>query len=279
MSAGQTDLRRAVLSIAGSDPSGGAGIQADLKTFAAIGVYGAAAITCLTAQNTLGVSSFLAVDPDFLKAQIRLVLDDLPVSHVKTGMIGTAAVAKAVGETLADFSGEIICDPVIRASDGADLLANADLATWQNEIVARATVLTPNLPELGVLTGIEPQSAGEAVAAAGGLFARLPKLRAIILTGGHLDEQSDAVSDFLLLRGSEGWDMHEAGHQRIQTRNTHGTGCTFASAFAAFHLLTGDYRTAFRQTVDFMDILLRKSAQITMGKGKGPLLHHLYRKK
>jgi hydroxymethylpyrimidine/phosphomethylpyrimidine kinase len=270
---------RAVLSIAGSDPSGGAGIQADLKTFTAIGVYGGAAITCLTAQNSLGVDSCLPVAPEFVKKQIKLVLADLPVSHIKTGMLGSDEIAGAMAEALRDFSGEIICDPVLTASDGHDLFQKTGENAGLQSLLNRATVLTPNLPELTSLTGQKLETPEEAVVAATALLARYPKLRGVVLTGGHIQEQAGEVEDFLILRQASGPEILSSRHARIATKNTHGTGCTFASAFAAYHLLLGNYQEAFFKTAAFMDTVLRQSAPLALGKGKGPLAHHLFRNK
>ncbi|MBU4118269.1 MAG: bifunctional hydroxymethylpyrimidine kinase/phosphomethylpyrimidine kinase [Proteobacteria bacterium] len=270
---------QAILSIAGSDPSGGAGIQADLKTFTAIGVYGGAAITCLTAQNSLGVSSCLPVAPEFVKKQIELVLADLPVSHIKTGMLGTDEIAETMAEALHNFSGEIICDPVFTASDGHDLFRKTKRNPGLHGLLNTATVLTPNLPELVTLTGQKLETVHEAVEAAFALLARYPKLRAIALTGGHIREQADAVEDSLILRQESGRQILTAKHARIITRNTHGTGCTFASAFAAYHLLSGNYPDAFFKASAFMDTVLKQSANLSLGSGKGPLAHHLFRDK
>ncbi|MFH1019895.1 MAG: bifunctional hydroxymethylpyrimidine kinase/phosphomethylpyrimidine kinase [Pseudomonadota bacterium] len=268
---------RAILSIAGSDPSGGAGIQADLKTFTAIGVYGGAAITCLTAQNSLGVASCLPITPEFVKKQIHLVMDDLPVSHIKTGMLGTDEIAGAMAETLHDFSGEIICDPVLTASDGHELLQKTKNHTGLQALFNVATVLTPNLPELATLTNKNLETPQQAVEAATALLARYPKLRAIVLTGGHIREQADEVEDFLILKQKSGPKILSAKHARLTTRNTHGTGCTFASAFGAYHLLHGNDQDAFFKAVAFMDTVLRQSAGLALGSGKGPLAHHLFR--
>lgn len=268
---------QAILSIAGSDPSGGAGVQADLKTFTAIGVYGGAAITCLTAQNSLGVASCLPVATDFVRKQITLVLDDLPVSHVKTGMLGTDEIAGVMAEALRDFSGEIICDPVLTASDGHELFRKTENNPGLHALLTTATVLTPNLPELAALTGQKLVTAHEAMEAAFAVSARYPKLRAIALTGGHIQEQADMVEDFLILPQESGRKILTAKHARIITRNTHGTGCTFASAFGAYHLLIGNYQEAFFKAATFMDTVLRQSASLALGRGKGPLSHHLFR--
>jgi len=270
---------QAILSIAGSDPSGGAGIQADLKTFTAIGVYGGAAITCLTAQNSLGVSSCLPVAPEFVKKQIQLVLADLPVSHIKTGMLGTDEIAGSMAETLHDFSGEIICDPVLTASDGHELFQKTKSNTGLQALLHTATVLTPNLPELAILADQNLTTPQEALEAAAALLTRYPKLRAIVLTGGHIREQAEEVEDFLILRHTSSPKILTAKHARIATQNTHGTGCTFASAFGAYHLLHGNDQDAFFKAVAFMDTILRQSASLALGKGKGPLAHHLFRGK
>ena len=270
---------RAILSIAGSDPSGGAGIQADLKTFTAIGVYGGAAITCLTAQNSFGVSSDLPIAPAFVKNQIQLVLAALPVSHIKTGMLGTDEIAGAIAEALHDFSGEIICDPVFMASDGHELFQKTARNTGLQALLNVATILTPNLPELALLTKRSLETPQEAVEAATALLACYPKLRAIALTGGHIQEQADEVEDFLILRQGSGQEISTAKHARIATKNTHGTGCTFASAFGAYHLLHGNDQDAFFKAVAFIDTVLRQSANLTLGRGKGPLAHHLFQGK
>ena len=269
-----------VLSIAGSDPSGGAGIQADLKTFTALGVYGAAAITCLTAQNSKGVTSYRPVAADFVRQQIALVLEDLPVSHIKTGMVGTAAVAAAINKALATFDGEVICDPVLAASSGLPLLNPAALAAFCRQVIGRATVLTPNVPELRILTALPCQSRAELITAATRLFERFGTLRVLIVKGGHLAETQPTVTDYLLRRqgASPRPDLLSLSHRRLVTANLHGTGCTFASAFAAFHLLTGDDEQAFRQSVAFMDKLIRLSAAPRSSRtatGSGPLAHHL----
>ena len=275
----QQHTARAILTIAGSDPSGGAGIQADLKTFTAIGVYGGAAITCLTAQNSLGVDSYLPVAPEFVAKQIELVLADLPVSHIKTGMLGTDEIAGAMAEALHGFPGEVICYPVLTASDGHNLFRGTTENTGLHALFNIATVLTPTLPELARLTQHNLETAREALAAAASLLARYPKLRAIALTGGHIQEQAAEVEDFLILRQESGPRILTTKHARITTKNTHGTGCTFASAFAAYHLLHGNDQDAFFKAVAFMDSVLRQSADLALGKGKGPLAHHLFRDK
>lgn len=272
-----TEQEPAILSIAGSDPSGGAGIQADIKTFSAIGVFGCAAITCLTAQNTKGVVSCQPVEPNFVRRQIELVLEDLRVTHIKIGMVGAGAVAAAINAALTGFEGEVICDPILAATGGQALFNQKEIADLLEHIIDRATVITPNLPELKTLTGHSCRRSEEALTAARTLFSKFTKLRTIIIKGGHLDETSGIVTDYLMQRVDRSDEplIKSVQHPRIATVNTHGTGCTFASAFAAFHLLTGDDEPAFRKTVGFMDQLLGRSSKLKMGHGHGPLFHHL----
>jgi hydroxymethylpyrimidine/phosphomethylpyrimidine kinase len=268
---------KVILTVAGSDPSGGAGIQADLKTFAVLGVYGAAAITCLTAQNTRGVASVLPVDPLMVARQIELVLTDLPVTHVKIGMVGTSDIAKAIGTALSGFAGEVVYDPVLKATAGNPLLEPTAVTTIKEQVISRATVLTPNLPELQALTGLPCTHQEEIIAAGRRLFANFPNLRAIIIKGGHGPLSNDRVTDYLLLpAGSGDHDWFQTDHPWLNTSNSHGTGCTFASGFAAFHLLTGSYPQAFSCAATFLEQLLTISADSHLGHGTGPLLHHLF---
>lgn len=267
------------LSIAGSDPSGGAGAQADLKTFARLQVYGCAAITALTVQNTLGVQACHPVAPEIVLAQIRAVLEDLPVSHVKIGMVGSRANLEAIGEALALFTGEIIYDPVIRSSSGQNLLADQEGAICGSRLAEKITVITPNHQELQSLTGQECPSTEAALNAAATLFPLFPALRAAVLKGGHLDEELELVTDHLLLAPHEAIPRplyKSATHRRLRmTKNTHGTGCTFASAFTAYHLRSNSYEQAFRQSVSFIDRLLTVSQPFDAGGGTGGLMHHL----
>ncbi|MDH3392652.1 MAG: bifunctional hydroxymethylpyrimidine kinase/phosphomethylpyrimidine kinase [Desulfobulbaceae bacterium] len=266
-----------VLSIAGSDPSGGAGIQADLKTFTVIGVYGGAVITSLTVQNTMGVRGITVIAPELVKEQITEVLADLDVSHVKIGMVGSEATAIAIEQALENFQGEVIYDPVTQATSGNALAQKGASAALVNHLASRATVLTPNIPEMTLLIGhpVDQQPDTEAATI---LFDRFPRLKALILTGGHGPESTDTVTDHLFLRPTNNAPptRHSQSHPRITTSNSHGTGCTFASAFAAYHQQSSDYLKAFEQTVSFMEEIIRRSVPYQTGKGNGPLLHHLH---
>ena len=271
--------RKTVLTIAGSDPSGGAGIQADLKTFTMLGVYGGAAITSLTVQNTSGVRYFKPVAADLVRDQILAVLTDLPVSHIKIGMVGTLEIAGVISAILADFSGEIIYDPVLVASTGDNLHQKYALTETLNLLLNQATVITPNLAELEVICSQNCPNQFIALAAAQSLFKRFERLNAIVVKGGHLEPQSPIIFDHLLYRSSKNGAIQtrSVSHPRQTTNNLHGTGCTFSSAFTALHLHFGNYEKAFEHSCRFMDDLIRLSTQLSLGHGTGPLGHPLYK--
>ncbi|MDO5678669.1 MAG: bifunctional hydroxymethylpyrimidine kinase/phosphomethylpyrimidine kinase, partial [Propionibacteriaceae bacterium] len=216
------------LSIAGSDPSGGAGIQADLKTFAALGVYGTAALAGLTVQNTQGVRAAMPVDPAFVRDQIIAVIDDLPVAATKLGMLSNAAVASAVADLLEDRRddfGVVVLDPVMVATSGDKLLDDDAIDIMRHRLMPLADVITPNLPEASVLLDVaHATDDNDLIAQAKALVAA--GARAALVKGGHLSDgdMTDAyatASNIAILTGP-----------RIDTRNTHGTGCTLSSAIA-----------------------------------------------
>lgn len=266
-----------VLSIAGSDPSGGAGIQADIKTLTALGVYCGAAITCLTVQNTSGVFAVQPVSPELVKQQITYVLEDLLVSHIKIGILGSAAVAESVCDALAHYSGEIIYDPVLISSSGQNLIEEEGYSAIRQILLPICTVITPNLPEFSMLAEQACPSRDLLYQGAEKLLRQNEKLRAILVTGGHFEPGRNLITDLLLKRSDKTFqvDCQKFSHERITTRNTHGTGCTFSAAFTAFHLHTGDDLAAFRKATMYMDNLVRKSAMAKIGHGNGPLLHYL----
>jgi hydroxymethylpyrimidine/phosphomethylpyrimidine kinase len=257
-----------ILSIAGSDPSGGAGIQADLKAFAAQGAYGMAALTALTAQNTLGVSGVHMVPPEFVAAQIAAVLADVRTDAIKIGMIGTAAVAEAVADALADYEGPILLDPVMVAKGGARLLAAEAVAAVRARLLPIAAVVTPNLAEAADLLDEGPiedragmERAAEALVAAGA--------RAVLLKGGHLT--GGESPDLLLEAGRAVW--LEA--PRLATRNSHGTGCTLAAALAA-RLGHGErLEEAARGAKAYLAAALAAADALEVGGGHGPV-HHFH---
>lgn len=272
------------LTIAGSDPSGGAGIQADLKTFTSIGVYGAAVITSLTVQNTRGVTECFSVDPDLVRNQIFSVLDDLYVTHIKIGMTGSVDVTEAIADVLADFPGEIIYDPVRISSSGANLLKGNNSSTSWKKLISIATVLTPNSDELKLISSTQFRTKEEALHAAKELFDLFPRLRILCLTGGHFPDEN-MITDYMIVRSHQTdgdttkTSVISSNHRRIITKNLHGTGCTFASAFAAYHLLTHDDTQAFSSTSAFMRNIIETSATALIGHGTGPLMHHKWKNK
>jgi len=261
-----------VLTIAGSDPTGGAGIQADLKTMTVIGVYGAAAITCITVQNSRGVSESVPLDPGLVVRQVEAVLADHKVTHIKIGMIGTIEIAAALGSLLDNFQGEVIYDPVLASTTGQPLLSGDRLTELHSHLISKVTVLTPNTDELARLCQQKPATPEEAVQCATLLLARHRHLRAVIVKGGHLEQGSAVIHDYLLARNRE---VVTSKRPRINSVNLHGTGCTYASAFAAYHCLRQDYNTAFLRTATFMDKLIRKSstANFIQSGNNGPLFH------
>lgn len=263
-----------VLTVAGSDPTGGAGIQADLKTMTAIGVYGAAAITCITVQNSRGVTESVPLDLGLVARQVQAVLADHHVTHIKIGMIGTIEIAAALGEVLTDYSGEVIYDPVLASTTGQSLLSCENLTELHNRLINRVTVLTPNGDELARLCRQTIATAEDAIQCAALLLARHNHLRAVIVKGGHLEPGSAEIHDYLILQNRE---VIACKRPRVNSANLHGTGCTYASAFAAYHCLEQDYQKAFFLTSAFMDKIIVRSSTITLvtSAGNGPLVHYL----
>lgn len=217
-----------VLSIAGSDPSGGAGLQADLRTFAALGVYGCAAPAALTAQNARGVRDVMTVPAEFLRWQLDAVFDGARVDAVKIGMLGNAANVEVVAEVLAARNPRVIVlDPVLRSTSGARLLEEGALDALRRRLVPLAMVITPNAPEAGALLGrAAPRTVAESREAAEALVAL--GARAALVTGGHLDDPNEAV-DVL----HDGGGLHEFRLPRVSGGGAHGTGCVLSSALAA----------------------------------------------
>lgn len=213
------------LTIAGSDPSGGAGIQADLKTFHQHGVYGAAVVTLLTVQNTRGVTAVEVMRPELVRDQIVAVVDDVPPRAAKTGALGSAAVVRAVAELAARFAFPLVVDPVMISKHGAPLLDDDAARALREELLPRATLITPNAPEASALSGIDVRNR-ESARQAAHVIAQLGA-RAVLVKGGHL--AGEQAIDVLLVDG----EVHELSASRVETRHTHGTGCTYAAAITA----------------------------------------------
>jgi hydroxymethylpyrimidine/phosphomethylpyrimidine kinase len=256
-------MKRA-LTIAGSDSGGGAGIQADLKTFAAHGVFGMTAITAITAQNTLGVSAVHTVPADIVVAQIEAVVSDIGVDAIKTGMLATAAIVEAVAAAIVDLDlPRVVIDPVMVAKGGARLLDADAIEAMKTELFRRAMVITPNAAEAEALTGLEVRTLAQAHAAARALRALGPA--AVLVKGGHLPGE-EAVD--VLFDGSSAIELRAP---RIRTTSTHGTGCTFASAIAANLALGAALPEAARRAKDYLTEAIRRAEPL--GGGHGPVNH------
>ncbi|WP_111642984.1 bifunctional hydroxymethylpyrimidine kinase/phosphomethylpyrimidine kinase [Marinimicrobium alkaliphilum] len=257
------------LTIAGSDSSGGAGIQADLKTFSALGVYGCSAITCLTAQNTRGVQEVLPVNADFIQAQVRSVMTDLKVGAIKTGMLGTAEIILAVVEALKPYGAiPLVVDPVMVATSGDRLLADDAIDTLIAQLLPRATLVTPNLPEAATLLG-EPVATSRAAIEHQARALLDLGARAVLMKGGHGD--SAEATDVLVSRD----DQRVYSAPRIATRHTHGTGCTLASAIAAGLAQGLALADAVGQAKDYLHGAISHADELAVGEGAGPV-HHFY---
>ncbi|MBU1417079.1 MAG: bifunctional hydroxymethylpyrimidine kinase/phosphomethylpyrimidine kinase [Proteobacteria bacterium] len=266
-------VTQTVLSIAGSDPSGGAGIQADLKTMTSIGVYGAAAVTCLTVQNSHGVQEIHPLPPALIHDQVKAVLDDYYVTHIKIGMTGTMGIIRTLGKLLGSFSGEVIYDPVLASTTGESLLQKEGLPALKKYLLNQITIVTPNIGELEQLTDTTISSTREALASAELLLKAFSGLQAVVIKGGHLESRSTTIQDFLVQRDGI---LHASKRQRQKSGNLHGTGCTYASALASYLCLGQDTVTAFRMSGDYMDRIIRVGIQNCMVKSgnNGPLCHH-----
>lgn len=256
-----------VLSIAGSDSGGGAGIQADLKTFSALGCFGMTAITALTAQNTCGVRSIHGVPPPMLRDQIDAVMEDMGADAVKIGMLHSPEIVRTVAQAI-DRHGlrNVVFDPVMVATSGSVLIDNAAIEVLVRELFPRAAVITPNLDEAALLVGHALTCAHDMEQAALSLLAK--GARAVVLKGGHLP--GDTVIDLLVTAAGEKTWMEAP---RIDSPNTHGTGCTLSSAMAAYLALGASLSEAVSQARSYVREALQHGAQVRTGKGSGPLNH------
>jgi hydroxymethylpyrimidine/phosphomethylpyrimidine kinase len=251
------------LTIAGSDPSGGAGLQADLKTFHQFGVYGEAVVTLITVQNTLRVSRVECLPADLVIEQIRAVLEDVRPQAAKTGALGNRAIVEAVAEAAAEFDFPLVVDPVLISKHGAPLLAEDARAALIERLIPRAALLTPNLHEAAALAGFpvrgpdQMRRAAEAIAKLGA--------RAVLVKGGHLET---GATDVLLADGR----FYEFPAPRIATRHTHGTGCTYSAAIAACLARGLGLPDAVRAAKAFITEAIRTNPGL--GGGAGPVNHH-----
>jgi hydroxymethylpyrimidine/phosphomethylpyrimidine kinase len=264
------------LTIAGIDPSGGAGIYADLKAFSALGVYGCGVVAALTAQNTREVTGIHGVPPAFVRLQLDTLFADVRIDTAKIGMLGTSAIAIAVAEGLAGplaagRPAHVVVDPVMVSKSGDALLDREATATLVEAILPLATVLTPNLPEAGVLLDARPPETLREMHRAAERLRRLlreDRQRWVLLKGGHLPgDPIDLLHD--------GDRMIELPASRVETRNTHGTGCTLSAAIAALLPRAGDVPEAVREAKRWLTEAIRRSGELTVGEGHGPV-HHFH---
>lgn len=248
------------LTIAGSDSGGGAGIQADLKTFSALGVFGMTAITALTAQNTTGVYGVVELDPSFVARQIDVVVDDIGVDAVKTGMLANAAIVEAVAERVQAHKLErLVVDPVMVSKSGSPLLQPSAVDAVKSRLLPLALVVTPNLHEAAALSGFGVADAATMEAAARAVHALGP--RYVVVKGGHLEgDPCDLLYD--------GHSFHRLRGERFDTPHTHGTGCVFASAIAANLAKGADVPEAVSAAKQFITIAIRHG--LALGHGHGP---------
>ena len=260
----------AVLTIAGSDSSGGAGIQADLKTFAALGVYGASAITALTAQNTRGVTGIHLVPAAFLRAQIDAVFGDLDIGAMKIGMVAELASIEAIVEALKRWSPKhVVLDPVMVATSGDRLLAADAVDALRTKLIPLASIITPNLPEAAALADEQVASGTAAIERQGHKLLALG-CGAVLIKGGH-GEGSESID--YLIRDSGTIALPAT---RISTKNTHGTGCSLSSAIAAELAKGKELETAVRNAKAFVSAAIANADRFSVGHGHGPI-HHFHR--
>ena len=255
--------QRVALTIAGSDPSGGAGIQADLKTFHQFGVFGEAVITLLTVQNTVGVSRVECMPPDLVTDQIRDVISDIPPAAAKTGALGNREIIEAVAELAQDFRFPLVVDPVLVSKHGAALLVSDAIEILKARLLPYAFLVTPNLEEAAMLAGMDVRDVASMRAAARRISELGPQ--AVVVKGGHL--AGDAVDVFL----SKG-EWIEFAAPRIETRHTHGTGCTYSAAITASLAAGDELPAAIHRAKQYITEAIRTNPGL--GSGSGPVNHH-----
>ncbi len=258
------------LTIAGSDPSAGAGIQADLKTFSALGVYGATVITALTAQNTMGVSAVHVPPADFFRAQLTSVLNDLNVQAIKIGMLANESIIHTVAEVLEQiYTGPVILDPVMVATSGDRLLQPEAEKALKEVLLPKSDLLTPNLAEASCLLDKKTAESNlEAQRQLDELLELGPA--AVLLKGGH--SKGEYAIDYLKQKGQE---VIELSTKRINTRNTHGTGCTLSAAICAYLVKGDDLEKAVRNAKSYLTNALQNADAFSIGTGAGPV-HHFH---
>ncbi len=257
-----------ILSIAGSDSGGGAGIQGDIKTITSLGGYASTAITALTAQNTLGVSAIHKVPADFIKQQIEVVLSDIGADAIKTGMLLDSEIISIVADSLDNYRDiPLIIDPVMIAKGGTNLLKNEAIDSMKTRLFPLALIITPNIPEAETLTDMKIVNIDDMKISAKKLLKE-SGAEAILIKGRHLE--SDAITDVLITMNGV---LKIFNNNKINTNNTHGTGCTLASAIATFIAQKNDIETSVEKAIEYVQKAIKSAPNI--GKGHGPLNHLL----
>jgi hydroxymethylpyrimidine/phosphomethylpyrimidine kinase len=256
-----------VLTIAGSDNSGGAGIQADLKTFSALGCYGMSVITALTAQNTEGVQDIQEIESQFVEKQIKSILEDISVDAIKIGMLFNTSVVKSVAKCMREIkANSVVLDPVMFAKSGDRLLQEEAVASIKDELFPLATIITPNIPEAEALLGCSIESFESMQQAAIDLKKLGPK--AVVVKGGGLS--ADSSDDCLVIDDDNPQWLKQ---ERIDTKNLHGAGCTFSSAISAFLARSYNLEDAVKEAKNYLTQALIAGADKNLGHGKGPVMH------
>lgn len=259
------------LSIAGSDSSGGAGIQADIKTMSALGCFAATAITSITVQNTMGVSAVQKIEPEIVAGQIRAVIDDLQPSAIKIGMVNDSETICAIADTLNGYDTlpPIIIDPVMVSTSGSRLMQQDAIETFKKELMLMATLLTPNIAEAEVLSGCHIEDICSINSVAQMILSQ--NCNAVLIKGGHLVEKTDR----LYVKSDQNGAKLVASyhHDNINSANTHGTGCTLSSAIAAFMARGEKLEDAIRLAKEYVSEAIASGAEINIGRGAGPVNH------
>ncbi|AOV06472.1 bifunctional hydroxymethylpyrimidine kinase/phosphomethylpyrimidine kinase [Sporosarcina ureilytica] len=259
------------MTIAGSDNSGGAGIQADIKTFQELGVFGTSALTAVTAQNTQGVHAIQSIDPEIIAAQIEAIFTDFPVHAVKTGMLFSSEIIQVVAEQLKNKEIPLVIDPVMIAKGGASLLREEAIEALKKELLPIATVVTPNIPEAEVLTGLQIQNNADIEKAAKHILALGAK--SVVIKGGHRVDVPDAEDLFMSAAGEKFY----VRTPWIDTKDTHGTGCTYAAALTAFLAEGKKQADAVISAKNFIHAAIENGLDI--GSGHGPTNHWAYKQR
>lgn len=259
-----------VTTIAGSDSGGGAGIQADLKTFQELKVFGTSVITALTAQNTLGVSGVLPTEVRFVEKQFLALLEDFPISAIKTGMLFSSDIIQKVATIITDLEISLIVDPVMIAKGGENLLQQEAVQALRTHLLPLATVLTPNIPEAEVLTDMKIETVHDIQQAAQALLQL--GVQCVVIKGGHLADEKYAT-DYVFIKDGRTFTMQS---KRINTKNTHGTGCTFSAALTAFIAQGLPLEQAIVEAKKFIQMAI--THDLSIGNGHGPTNHFAYQK-